>query len=382
MNGLRRSRSPWLGRGGMRRRHDGRATGQRGFALVLVLVLMVTLTILAGAAVLVWTRYHDFAAREAEKTTLETINRVLRREVMDTAAIPRPADLLRTVATGSGDSVVQAEVNRRGNARVVLADPGLRLGPLGLDVLPYTQTVMASVRPRNPRLLLLASAGSPLPTDLVTGAVLEADQFDSIWNTAQGQVPADWDWNGNREDLCIQRVDFGDLFVQLTLRYYENQPEHRGMYVLDSQEAPVNLPALLPNEASSFAPFVIRGTCLSLYGTDGAVQLRDIIQDNDAVYTCRDGVWYRGTGRLGNRVGPSIRHPTPEEFADALMAFLKPEIPVWSHNHATSKADLEAAIINFLTAGAYDNQSSAMGQAQQALIDAWVNFTGAAPNKP
>ncbi|MCB1128554.1 MAG: hypothetical protein KDM81_18810 [Verrucomicrobiae bacterium] len=108
----------------------------------------------------------------------------------------------------------------------------------------------------------------------------------------------------------------------------------------------------------------------------------DILQDSDAVYTCRNGIWYRGTGYFGSRVGPTVRHPTPEEFVDALMSFMNPQVPVWSENLESSKQELLAAIANFLSVGAYDNQSGAMSEAQQDMIDAWVDFTGANPNKP
>ncbi|MCB1129210.1 MAG: hypothetical protein KDM81_22110, partial [Verrucomicrobiae bacterium] len=249
----------------------------------------------------------------------------------------------------------------------------------------YGQTMTGSAAPRNPRLLVLSSAGSSLPTNLVSGVALTTNQFNNLWSTAQGEVPADWNWNGNPDDLCIQRVDFGDLFVALTLRYYADEPQHYGRYTLDSRESTTNLTALLPYVSGQnpvFSPFVIRGTYLSLYGTNGVLQFRDIIQDNATIYTCRDGVWYRGLGRSGSRVGPAIRHPTPEEFADALAAFLSPEVPLWPDNGGATKSDMEAAIMNFLTVGATDNQGNAMNDAQEALIDAWVEFTGANPNKP
>jgi hypothetical protein len=381
---LGQSRSRGVGKGRRPARRENLAGSEQGLALLLVLILLVTASILAGAATLVWTRHYDHEARSREKAELARIDRLSRRIIRDTTFIPHPTNLLEFVASAAGESVAGAAGNRRGNPRVVLADPQLGVGPLGLGTLPYSQGTNGTVAPRNPRLLLLSSAGSPLPTNMLSGAVLDANEFGNLWNIAQGQVPADWNWNGNPEDLCIQRMQLGDLFVQVTLRYHEDESQHEGMYTLDNQPAGAVLPAVLPNGASTFTTFVIRGTYLSLYGTNGLTQLqfRDIIQDNDAIYTCRDGVWYRGMGRLGSRVGPSIRHPTPEEFADGLAAFLNPEIPLWSQNDEATKADLETAIMDFLTVGAYDNQSREMGDAQEALIDAWVAFTGAQPNKP
>ena len=349
--------------------------------LAVILMVFVVVT-LAGAAALVWIRHYDRAARHDEKRTLAEIERALRHEVMDSGLIPEPTNVLRTVASLTGQSDAQVEFNPRGNPRVVLADPGLGIGPLGFEGLPYRQSVSGARLPRNPRLVLLSSTGSELPTNMVSGATLTTSQFANLWTTAQGQTPADWNWNGDPDDLCIRPLHLDDLFVQVTLRYYTNAPQHHGKYTLDSRGITTNAPTLLPLPELPFSPYVIRGTYLSLYGTNDVVQFRDMLQEDAITYTCRNGVWYRGSGRLGNRVGPVIRHPTPEEFADGLMAFLSPQIPNWSQNTRASKSDLETAIVNFLTLGAQDNQSAAMAAAQQALIDALVAFTGAQPNKP
>jgi hypothetical protein len=81
-------------------------------------------------------------------------------------------------------------------------------------------------------------------------------------------------------------------------------------------------------------------------------------------------------------MGPVIRHPTPEEFADVLGAFLDSGVSLWPDNDSATKQDLVSAITDFLTTGAYNNDSPQMSAAQAALIDIWVAFTGAQPNKP
>ncbi|MCB1128553.1 MAG: hypothetical protein KDM81_18805, partial [Verrucomicrobiae bacterium] len=215
-----------------------------------------------------------------------------------------------------------------------------------------------------------------------SGATLTETQFDNLWNTVQGETPADWNWNGNAQDLCIQRVHLRNLFVRLTLQYYADQSQHYGRYTLDRSESSTNAPVEIPERDEAFTAYVVRGSCLGLYGTDGNLQFRDILQDGEVVYTCRDGIWYRGTGYFGTRVGPTVRHPSPEEFVDALMAFMDPQVPVRPENILTSKEDLLAAIINYLSVGAYDNQSFAFGEARQALIDALANFTGSSTENP
>lgn len=353
-----------------------------GMTLLAVLILVIVASILAGSAALAWIRYYDLAARQNEKAALADIERAIRQSIMTHASIPRPADLLIALGAVSGRSMAQTVSTARGNPRVVLGDPEFGLGwPLGLG-LPYVQTMNGSVEPRSPRLLLLSSAGRALPTNMVSGATLTEAQFSNLWNTVQGRAPADWNWNGNADDLCIQRIHLDNLFVRLTLQYYQDQPQHRGRYTLDHRGITTNAPALLSDTAHAFTSYAIRGSHLGLHGTNGTLQFRDILQDNDTVYTCRNGIWYRGTGYFGTRMGPTVRHPSPEELVDALMAFMDPQVPLWPENIQASKEDLLAAIINYLSIGAYDNQSLAFSEAQQALIDAWEEFTGVNANDP
>jgi hypothetical protein len=338
-------------------------------------------TTLGTAVTTVLLRHYDRLAWQEERSTMAQIHRAVREHVMDSTSIPGPGDLLTSAASRAGRSPTQVAVNARGNPRVVLVEPGLGLGPTGSQGLPFSQGMIGSRQPQNSRLVLLSSAGEALPTNLVSGATLTASQFSNLWVTAQGQVPAGWNWAGRAEDLCIERVQLADLFVRVTLRYHTPAPEHQGRYTLASQGFTTNAPALLPG-LTNFSPYVVRGTFLSLFGTNNVLQFRDVVQEEDVVYTCRNGVWHRGLGTYGSRVGPVIRHPTPQEFADGLMSFMSPEVPLWAQNTTATKAQLQSAITNFLSVGAYNNQSAAMGNAQKALIDAWVAFTGANPNKP
>ncbi len=349
--------------------------------LLVVLVSLAVVTTLGTAVTMVLLRHYDRLAWQEERSVMAQVHRAVREHVMDTTSIPAPGDLLSSVASRAGLSASQATANARGIQRVVLVEPGFGLGPTGTQGPPFRQGMSGSRLPQNPRLLLLSSAGESLPTNFVTGATLTASQFSNLWVTAQGQVPAGWTWAGRADDLCVERVHLADLFVRVTLRYHTTASEHQGRYTLDSQGFTTNAPALLPG-LTNFSPYVVRGTFLSLYGTNNVLQVRDVLQEDDVIYTCRNGVWHRGLGTFGSRVGPVIRHPTPQEFADGLMSFMSPEVPRWSQNTTTTKAQLESAIINFLTVGAYSNQTSSMGTAQKAMIDAWVAFTGANPNKP
>lgn len=357
----------------------GRRTDRGWLVLGLLLLLAVAAT-LALAVGAVWVRRYDRATRKAEEQVLAEMRTSLTRHVMDVGSIPAPAEVLPAVSARSGRSLAQLLGNVRGGGRVVIADPNLRLGPVGIGGLPYAQGQLGSALPQSPRLVILSSLGHPLPTNLVTGGVLTTAQFNSFWNCAQGQRPSGLAWDGDPDDLLVQRVHLEDLFAKVTLQYYSAAAVDQGKYVVSSESANAGSPAALIS--SPFSAYYLRGTYLALYGPNGALQFRDVLQESDLVYTCQNGIWRRGQGNRGSRVGPVVRHPTPEEFADALEFFLMDEVTLWPNNTTASKQDMLLAITNFLAVGAYNNQGASMATAQSTLINRWVSFTGAQPNKP
>lgn len=353
-----------------------------GWILWAVLGTLAVMAVLALAVAVVWVRQYDMRMREAEKQALADIGEAFRRVVIETATIPSPTNFASVVALRTGKSLAQVQFNRRTGPRVVIADPDLGLGTNGTGKLTYTQGRFGSLYPVNPRLVLLSSLSRPLPAGLTTGATLTTAQFSNVWNTIQGARPAGWVWDGDPNDLFVQRVHLGDLFVKLKLQYYtKTNATDRGYYAVTS--SPLLAEA---NRASLAAPdyaltnYYIRGSYLSLYGPDGVLQFRDILQDDGLIYTCQNRVWRQGLGSRGFRVGPVIRHPTPEEFADCLEIFLTQEL--WAGNPDVSLSDMLYNITNFLATCAYDATDGHRLQAQSDLLDAWADFTGASINKP
>jgi hypothetical protein len=363
-------------------RFHAQARNVGGWLLLGVLVLTAAAAAVALAVSLVWVRYHDLGAHEAEKQALSDIAAGLRGYAMDTGLIPAPATVLPVVAARSGVALSQMQANRRGNPRVIIADPDIGLGPSGTGSLPYTQGQTGSRFPRNPRLVMLSSLGRALPSTFIEGATLTTAQFSNIWSAAQGQKPAGWEWTGSPNDLCIGRVHFGDLFVSLVLKYYTTNTTDRGRYAVASDRFVTNTPATLA--ATSVTNSYLRGSYLFLYSPGSTVtpQFADILQEDNLTYTCQNGVWRRGEGVGANRVGAVIRHPTPEEFADAVLMFMDPETTLWPNNTESTKDQLLYAVLNFLGKGATNNLGEAMSDAQELMIDRWVQFTGAGPNSP
>lgn len=352
---------------------------EQGWLLITALAATATVGIAAFALSVAWIRHHRTAGRTLERQELATIARALQAHVIESAEIPHPSNLPTVLAARLARPVTAVLTNRLGNPRLLLADPDLALGPSGTNGLPYVQGSAGSRPPINPRLLLLSSVGSPLPASLSNGATLSSAQFSNLWNTAPAAIPSDWSWPGEPADLCIERIPLDDLFVTVVLRYHADAPPHRGRYLV-SHAPGTNGHALLPS--TPFTNAFLRGSQLTLLGIDGTLQFRDVLQESGRKYTCQNGVWRLGEGSSGSRLGPVIRHPTPEEFADALLAFMDPEVSLWPNNGGASKQQMFQAITNFLALGAYENYGGDMLTAQNALIDAWVDFTGAQPNKP
>jgi len=348
---------------------------------VLLAILVVVTALGIGALVLTVAgiRRHRMSERETEMLELSAIGRTMRNYVMEEAQIPNSGSFLTLLSDRLSVSEAGLRSNRQGNPRIVLEDPDLGLGPKGTNKLPYVQDILGSIEPRNARLLVVSSIGRSLPAGFTNGAALTTAQFSNLWTGLEGQKPADWNWEGDGADLCVNRVSLKDLFVTLVLRYREDTAPHRGRYLVASG-LDTNGHAFLTS--TPFTNSFLRGSHLSLFGTNGVLQVREVLQDDGRIYTCQDGVWRLGEGTSGSRLGPVIRHPTPEEFTDALVAFLDPGVSLWPDNGGTSKAQMFSAITNFLAQGAYQNQGPGMDDAQSALIDAWVDFTGAQPNKP
>lgn len=364
----------------MKGRFQRKVRQQGGWVFIGVLVLVVVLCTVALAMAPAWTRYYGVKERQLERSALAVIESSFKSHVTDSGTIPAATNLIPVILNRAGKSLNQGLFNRQGKSRVILVDPEFGVGAAGNEALPFNQGQGGTSAKRGARLLVISSLGQTLPNHLVSGAALTSAQFSNIWNAAQGQVPAGWNWQGNPDDLCIQRVHLGELFVTVTLRYHSDQPAHRGLYSIGSEPGTTNAATLLP--ANPFTAQFLRSTYLSLFGTNGALQFRDVLQEDGMVYTCQNGIWRQGEGTRGSRLGPVIRHPTPEEFADAIDAFMDSQVALWPENTSSTKADMFRAITNFLAVGAYNNQSGAMSAAQNVLIDRWVDFTGANPNKP
>jgi hypothetical protein len=195
----------------------------------LIGVLAIT-SILAAAGISVGLSYLSQTFRNRERAVLEEFAEALRRSVVRDLTIPDPSGYAAQIARYCGQSPATVLVNAHGNARLLLIDPGVTNS--GFD-LPFRQTNAPLVGGgtgvlSNLRMILVSSVGHPLPGSLpaAPGGRPSAAVFSNLWSATEGTVPAGLNWAGDPHDLCLQRVQFLDLFQPVSL----NHAEATGMF--------------------------------------------------------------------------------------------------------------------------------------------------------
>ena len=196
------------------------ACGRRAFSLIEMIGVLAVIAILVAALAPSFVRQMDKTAGDQESAALKSFGDALQSSIMRKRYIPSATDWASTVATESGVDVTAVTASPRRQPRFFLIDPNLSIA--GVAGLPYTQSSAGSfTKPVSPRLIILSSVGTPLPSGVVSGAPTAAD-FTNIWNSADGTVPLApvfAGWVGSTNDLKIQRVDLSTLFVRLQLAW-------------------------------------------------------------------------------------------------------------------------------------------------------------------
>src|SRR5262249_24044405 len=115
----------------------------------------------------------------------------------------------------------------QGTARVFMIDPNLSSGGASL---PYTQGSGGTVQPASSRVMIVSSVA---PTAALPAGGIASSNFNTLWNTADGVMPASGfsGWSGKGDDLKIQRINVGPLFVNLSLANYNTT--NQGQYRID-----------------------------------------------------------------------------------------------------------------------------------------------------
>lgn len=281
---------------GPRRRTGAR---RRAFSMVEITVVLGVLSLLAmlvGPGVV---QQLSELERRQEIETLSQIAQGLREYVMANRRVPAVSTLPAEVAGTLGWTVERVQQTRGGQNRVFLYDPELRIGSITATNLPYVQTVSGASTLAGTRLLIVSTAGAPLPAVIYNPGTNAPVVFNQLWDAPDTRTaPAGWTWGGEWRDILIQRVNLRPLFARVVLN---NQYYRFGRYSVDNTNAPVAL------TNSGFSAWFIGRTVLGLHGHgSGPLQSLQVVPSPDGAnrdpayswfpsYVYEQGVW---RGRL------------------------------------------------------------------------------------
>src|SRR6266496_1794887 len=292
------------------------ASRQRAFSLIELIGGLAVIAILAAVLVPALIRQMDRIASEQESAALKSFGDTLQQSVMRKRYIPGASDWATNIATELGVDVANVTTNSRRQPRFILIDPALRIGN-NSSVLPYTQTNWVTqtssgsvvtntagvvVAPLSPRLMILSSIGSALPTNIVS-SVASSTNFNAIWdrNDTGNALPAtSFAWTGwpNGDDLKVQRVNLSALFVRLILTTNVSESAY---YSIDSTNTSDKYNVPSPGRDGYF----IKNSVLYLY-TQGRTNIdSQQILTRDTSFVYEQNVW-RGSLTGGSFLAGSL----------------------------------------------------------------------------
>jgi type II secretory pathway pseudopilin PulG len=255
------------------------------FSLIELIGVLAVIAILASIIFAATTKSIDVGVSKRESTTLQTFADALQSSILRTRYIPGTADWHQRIAAEMGvstNAVLYSLLNTN-STRVFMIDPNLQIGVAGAG-LPYDQSTNAggSIQPISNRVMIVSSLGPPLPA-----AGIAAANFSTVWNTIDGNLPTNGfsGWKGASDDVKIQRINLGPLFVNVSLANYSTT--NQGQYRIDGV-GPLTVPN--PNGTNGY---YLQNTLLELL-TDslaGGTTNARLILDNTASYFYVAGVW-------------------------------------------------------------------------------------------
>lgn len=213
-----------------------------------------------------------------ETVLLDSFEKAFKENVSRNRRIPDHTGWASVIANELGMAINDV-TNIFGNRRIFLIDPQLKIGP-NLTSLPYVQGTNGSLRPQNPRVMIISSLGPPLPE---SGGI--SPNFNNIWNTPDGNIPTVWQnsWKGRGEFLKIQRIGLESLFKFVIINNLD--PTNEAYISVDDSP-----PFRITRDPAGFSGFFFKDTVFKLYDTNGVVAVNGILQ-NDYSFVFEGGVW-------------------------------------------------------------------------------------------
>ena len=211
-----------------------RAPSRRGYALLLILMLVAVTGVLASVLVPDLVRQSMRIHAKEEEGTLALIGKGLRLSILRTQTVPGKTNWVDAV-------VRETELNRlevtqvyphfpsdTNTQRIYLIHPSWTPSS-GSGLLPYHQSpegvgFSTTQAPTiHTRLMVVSNTRRELALPMASG-VASATQFDQLWEWAYDPVlkspPAGWpsSWSGKADGLHLERLDLADYFHTLTLK--------------------------------------------------------------------------------------------------------------------------------------------------------------------
>ncbi len=268
--------------------------GSPGVTLIEMVGVLAALTIIGLILVPVLVEGYDRFARDRESTALARIATGLESHIQRNQTIPDGTGFAPAVAAQLGWQTASVLTNDRRLPRIYLIDPAVtNVLPIPFNQSPFGVT---NTIPPGLGVIILSSISTPLPPGLSSGVAASSAAFQNIWNAPDNTIPAGWTWKGRGEDLRVQRVTLGTLFVPIVLNYdtYTVALTNQGRFTIGNSTTNV-----LPTSPSYVASF-LRGSLLGLHhhaGTTGTLQVLETIHEPLSFVYERDA--WRGALFLG-----------------------------------------------------------------------------------
>ncbi|HON07405.1 MAG TPA: prepilin-type N-terminal cleavage/methylation domain-containing protein [Verrucomicrobiota bacterium] len=213
-----------------------------------------------------------------ESALMASFEKAFKDNVMRNRSIPDQNGWASVIANELGIPIYQV-TNIYNQGRIFLIDPQFKIGS-NLTSLPYIQGTNGSLKPINPRVMIISSLGPPLPEQSGVSA-----NFNAIWNTPDGLVPAVWQnsWKSKGEFLRIQRIGLESLFKFVII----NNLDPNGNAIISVDNSP---PFPITRDPAGFSGFFFRDTVFSFYDTNGVKIAQNVLQ-NDYSFVFESGVW-------------------------------------------------------------------------------------------
>ena len=274
--------------------------------------------ILASLLLPLVVRQTDKIVADQEVATLKTFRDAFQGYILANRVIPDQTTWYSAIAGklgfGTNDVLYNVRQQSRQQPRVFLIDPAMQMGlPTSPTGLPYSQTnyyvasasVSTPMLPINPRVMIVSSLGSALPSTVTSGVfgnTTTHPYFVDLWNTQDGTVPSDgaWaGWIGNPGDVIVQRINLEPLFVHLVLSRYNSTSG--GWYTIDGSDGTTTPLQVI----TSLDGYFIQNTVVALYTNNPSDQVHALdtkqILTADTSFVFEQGIW-RGT-LTGQSVG-------------------------------------------------------------------------------